>query len=476
MDDILIITAAQDIPAAEEYAQKLASYRVLFFDPTLVDTIHASALRHTEFVVWDACPDYPALTLAGHTQACAFESALQESVAPLLPPDTSLLGWQHLNLYYFFTAYDWYNGLWRDVLPRLKDHKVHVFLNDNPCLYYWPAFLPALLLLQLLRTCDIAFAALRYGERADESDVVLNLDPAIPAGAPWDVVTHVPTCFYDAPYFSAELRAAGKRSLDLLPKYWGVPIETTAQANLLRLGDQRRLYGEQPPLQALEAALTARLEALLRPYLATADYCARQARVLSNLYQAQLVSLHMLEGHFARHKPGKLLLSDHDAGYHGPLLAFAERHRLPVLMVPHAKTSDDTEFGYDGITMLTHPLQGRPLHNGRGKRVLQHALGYAEEFSGRSTPPGPLRRVGLLLNGLSLNGILCTPWTPYLDGIRQIETWCREHGLALAVRCRQGQALGELLTAGTAITRDTLLAGIQCSLPAFADGVDLCLM
>lgn len=476
MDDILIITASYDIPIAEEYAQKLDKYRVLFFDPTLVDTINASQLRNTELVVWDACPDYPALVKAGHAQANSFERALQESVGSLLPAGTSLFGWQHLNLYYFFTAFDWYNGLWRDVLARLKDHKVHVFLNDNPSSYYWPSFMPALLLLQQLRTWRIAFAAQSYGQRPDESSVVLNLDPLTPATECWDVVTHVPTCFYDAPYFSAELQAAGKRSLDLIPKYWGVTLETTARANLLRLADQRRLYGEQPPLAELDQALTARLDQLLQPYIATPDFRARQARQLSNLYQSQLVSLHMLEGYFAQHKPGKLLLSDHDSGYHGPLVSFAARHRLPVLVVPHAKTSDDTEFCYDGITMLTHPIQGLPLYDGCGKRLLQHRLGYAEEFSARSTPPLPLKKVGLLLNGLSLNGVQCTAWAPYLEGIRQIDSWCREQGLELAVRCRQGQSLVELLSGSTGITRETLLTGINCSLQAFADSVDLCLM
>lgn len=476
MDDILIITASYDIGPAEEYAQQLERYRVMFFDPTLVDVINASRLRNAELVVWDGCADYPALTLAGHEQANRLEQTLQERMAPLLPPDTSLFGWQHLNLYYFFTAFDWYNGLWRDVLPRLQGHKAHVFVNDNPAIYYWPSFMPALLLLQLLRTLQLPFAASRYGQRRDESEIVLNLDPTQPASAPWDVVTHIPTCFYDAPYFSAELQAAGKRSLDLVPKYWGVPIETTARANLLRLSDQRRLCGNQPPLEHLDGPLTACLDELLQPYLATADYRARQARLLSNLYQSQLASLYMLEGHFAQHKPGKLMLSDHDSGFHGPLVTFAARHRIPVLMVPHAKTSDDTEFCYDGITMLTHPIQGRTLHDGRGKRLLQHFLGYAEEFSARSTPPQPLRKVGLLLNGLSLNGVQCTPWAPYLEGIQQIDAWCRAHGLELAVRCRQGQSLIELLSGATGITRDTLQAGINCSLAAFADSVQLCLM
>lgn len=471
--DILIIACAGDIGVAETLAASLASYRVFFFDPTLVDPIHASGLRNAEYIVWDACPDYPALVEAAHADAHAFEAELDAGLSALLP-ECPVAGWQHLNLYYFFLSYRWYNGLWRDVLSKLKDHKPHVFLCDNPSNYYWPSFLPALLLLQLLRTCSMPFSAVKYGERPDESDVVIN--PGEAEAGPCDILSHLPTCFYDASHFSAELQAAGKTNIHIEPKYWGVPFAATQRINLMRLHHQQALSGGQPPLAPLAEQLTALLDTLLAPYLVTPDFRARQARHLSSLYQCQVVDLHALEQHFRKHKPGKLLLSDHDAGFHGPLISFAARHRIPVLMVPHAKTSDDIEFAYGGVTMLTHPLQGAPLFNSRRQRLLHFTLPYAENFGAASVPPGPLKRIGLLLNGLSLNGVLCTDFARYLDGIVQIDRWCQRHGIALTVRCRQGQSLIEIISNATGVDADAMRACLAGSLSVFAQSIDLCLM
>ncbi len=473
MDNLLIITSSHDIAVAETVAARLEQYRVVFFDPTLVDPIAASALRNAEFVAWNACPDYPALVAAAHADAHAFEAALDAELRELLP-DVSLAGWQHLNLFYFFLGHRWYDGLWKDVLGKLRGHKPHVFLCDNPSTYYWPSFVPALLLLQLLRTMEIPFSAVKYGARPEEADVVINFGEA--GAGPYDVLSHLPTCFYDAAHFSAELQASGKTNLHIEPKYWGVPFEATAKTNLMRLHHQQALSGGAPPLSALAERLEARLDALLAPYLATPEYRARQARQLSTLYQCQVVDLHALERHFHTHKPGKLLLSDHDAGFHGPLLSFAARHRIPVLMVPHAKTSEDIEFDYGDVTMLTHPMQGSPLFNSRRRRLRHQTLPYVENFGASSAPPGPLKTVGLLLNGISLNGIMCTEFSLYLAGIVRIAAWCAEHGVTLRIRCRQAQSLIEIIERACGADADAMRACLVGSLSQFAQSVDLCLM
>ena len=46
MQDILIITGVSDIPVAEVAASGLSNYKVLLFDPTLVDTVHKLSLIH----------------------------------------------------------------------------------------------------------------------------------------------------------------------------------------------------------------------------------------------------------------------------------------------------------------------------------------------------------------------------------------------------------------------------------------------
>lgn len=475
MENILIITSAHDIPTAENIAADFSSYKVYFFDPTLVDVIKGSVLRNTELIVWDTCPDYPTLVQSAHSHAFALEQELDHSLRALLP-DCSIMAWQHLNLYYFFMSYHWYSGLWRDVIGKLREGKLHVFLNDNPANYYWPSFLPALLLLEQLKTWNISFFAITYGVRPDESDVAMNLCDGNPDSESFDLLTHLPTCFYDIDYFNAELQASGKSNINIVSKYWDVALAATKNINLIRLKDQQALSGGQPALDVMAKQLFEKLDSLLTPYIATQSFRVRQANHLSNLYQSQLVTLYLLEQYFEHHKPGKMLLSDHDAGFHGPLMSYAEKHNIPVFVVPHAKTSDDIEFGYSNVTMLTHPMQGTPLCNGKLQRLLHFTLSYAEMFSSKSAIPSSIRKIGLLLNGLSLNGILCTDFAAYINGIKQIDQWCKRSGIELSIRCRQGQSLTEILHQAIGIERASVQAALAGSLQAFVQSIDLCLM
>lgn len=475
MENILIVTSEHDIPIAEITAKELASYKVYFFDPTLVDVIQGSALLNTELLVWDACPDYPTLVQSAHAHAFTLERELDQSLRPLLSK-CSIMAWQHLNLHYFFMSYFWYSSLWRDVPEKLKEGKLHIFLCDNPANYYWPSFLPALLLLEQLRTWNISFSAVTYGARPDESDVVMNLCDGNPDSERFDLLTHLPTCFYDIDYFNAELQASDKSNINIVSKYWDVALASIKSVNLIRLKDQQTLSGGLPALNAVAKHLSEKLDSLLTPYIATPSFRVRQASHLSSLYQSQLVSLYLLERYFEHHKPGKMLLSDHDAGFHGPLMSYAEKHNIPVLIAPHSKTSLDIEFNYDNVTMLTHPMQGVPLHNGRREQLLNCTLSYAEKFFAGSSMPSPIRKVGLLLNGLSLNGILCTDFATYIAGIKQIDQWCKQSGIELSIRCRQGQSLTEILHQAIGIERASVQAVLAGSLQAFAQSIDLCLM
>jgi hypothetical protein len=474
MENYLIVTGASDIPVAENAARNLDTYKVYYFDPVLSDLIRDSSLQHTELIVWDDAPDYPALVESAHARSFAMERELSGSLQPFLP-DHVADAWQHLNLYYFFLTFQWYSRLWREMEGRLADGRAHVFINDNPVNYYWPSFLPGLLLLEQLRSWGVPFSAFTYGARPDESDVVMDFPAAGPVTERFDLLTHLPTCFYDVGYFNEELRASGKTNINIQPKYWGVALEATQRINLLRLGEHRNL-ADLPAFDDVAKALTERIDALLVPYISTADFRARQAGQLSHLYQSQVTSLHLMERYFEPAYPKKLLLSDHDAGFHGPLISFAKRHSISVLMVPHSKTSLDLDFADRDVTMLTHPMQGAPLFNSERKRLLHVSLTYAETFSGRSAMPKPLRCIGLLLNGLSLNGILCTNFAAYFRGIQQIDSWCKANQMELSIRCRQGQSLTELLGGAIGSARNRLEADLAGSLQNFVHGIDLCLM
>jgi hypothetical protein len=476
MEQVLIITSAHDLPTAERLAPSLGSYRTYFFDPTLVDTIAASTLQRAELLLWEGGPSYAEREARAYEHVRRLERALDEETAALreaLQPGLSLQGWQALNLYYLMMSWQWYEGLWRSLEERLRGTRPHILVCDNPASFYWPSFVPALLLMQQLRTWDIAFKAWVYGERGDESDVMINLYGA--ADGTYDVLTHLPTCFYDAGHFNAELAAAGCRTIDIVPKYWEVPMNPDTRVNLARLDHAQLAQAGLPSLGPIGERMLQVIHALLEPYIATVEYRARQAVNLARQYQAQLASLLLLERYFGATRPGRLLVSDHDAGFHGPLLAYAARHRIPVYVLPHSKISISSDFSHRNMTALSHVMQGMPMLDATGRAMRHLTLAYPERLA-IDTAQVPLRRLGVLLNGLSLNGVQCTEWRPYLDGLVQIAKWCRSHGVALSVRCRPGQTLYELIAQSMGISRAELEGVMADSLANFAAGVDACLM
>jgi hypothetical protein len=478
MKDVLFIIDAADIPTAEKLAAQLEGpYRVYVFDPALLDKVKDSALANVELLAWDGALDYPTLVREAHARAHAFEASLDEAAGKAGCP-VPIRAWQHLNLFYFFLTHAWYSAMWADILPRLKQVRSYIFLCNNPSVFYWPSFLPSLLLLQYLRTFDIEFTAYPYGDRADESDAIPYLcEPQRPEDA-CDVLAHLPTCFYDMPYFDSEIQASGRKVTHLVSKYWDVPFAANAEIKMLRTNVHHPILPRDLWQNALDfgEAMYDRIYAQLTPYIATESYRASQARYFANTYRSQFVTFHLLDNYYAPRLPKKLLLSDHDSGFHGPLMGFAEKHALPVVVVPHSKTSEDTQFDYRETTFCTHPIQGAPIRDARGGELPGCRLAYPARLTGPSMEAAPLRRIGLLLNGFSLNGIYCTEWRAYLDGIVRVAAWCRANGIELTVRCRQGQTLYELLEDATGIPRASLEASITGSLAEFAAQVDLCLM
>lgn len=473
MDNILVIASSYDLGAAGAAVEGLDHYRTYFFDPTLVDEIAKTSLRRPELLLWEGAPSLSDMERRAHAMASALERQLDEDVRGLLPDDLSLRGWQHLNLYYFFLGWQWYSGMWASMRDKFAGANLRVLVNDNPATFYWPSYVPSLLLMQQLRAWDIPFQAVQYGARADDSDIIMDWFGS--SSTRYDVLTHLPTCFYDAAFFQQELTAAGRSVINVEPKYWAVPLAPNASCKVTRLDHGRLAEAGVPSVMAPGQRILQRLHGLLEPYIASADYRARQAAHLARLYQSQLAGFHLLEQHFGSARPGKLLLSDHDAGFHGPLVSYAQRHHLPVFLLPHAKVSISADFSYDNLTALSHQMQGHPLLKGDGKALRHFTLAYPEHY-GADMAHRPLKRIGLLLSGLSLNGVQSTALKPYMAGIRAIVDWCRAHDVELSVRCRPGQSLIELLHTNVGLPKDELTASLGGTLASFAQGLDLCLM
>lgn len=477
MENGIVVLNAGDIPGAFQVARDLPSYIVYVFDPVLVDLVAASGLKNIEFIPWADGPRYHELDASARAMAFALEAQLDLALRELIP-EVSIRGWQHLNLYYLFMSLKWYAGLWDTLADRLSGLRPHVFICDNPAHYYFNSFVPSVLLLWHLKSRGVEFAAYNYGAREDDADLIPELSGVESAGLVERILTHLPACMYDFRYFDQEVVASGKTLVNIEAKVFNTPLHVHRNIGLVNaepvvatLPEHRREV-----LASFSQRLSVLLDAFLEPHIVIPAYRARQSAYIARLYRAQLLTYDQLNSHFQHSRPTRLLLSDHDAGFHGPLVSFAQAHCLPVLLLPHAKTTADIEFSYGNIAALTHPLQGQSIFSAQGKSVLNPHMVYPEKLSASTVFSGGVRTISLLLNAISLNGVPFTSYAEYIAGIGKVATWCRENGIELIVRCKPSYAIVNLLVRELGFDRGSLSQSASESMEEHVKRCDLCLM
>ena len=473
--DVLVILSADDILQSQQVTQQLGHCRIVTFDPSLIDKLRENGIEDIEYISNEDCPGFVDLHDAARTRALKIEDELLQSVQHLLPEVTNL-GWNHLDFYYFLLAYRWYNFIADRIVEGFSDLRIHILVNDNAMGFYLPSFIPGIIILERLKSAGIEFHAYSYGQRADETHFIPmlvgeNHDPC-------DVLVHVPTCMHDTQFLEQELQASGKSLFHIYPKYWGIALKADKDIKLVDISNVMEYYPEASNklIEEFKNVLMPRLDSILSEFIKTDHHRRRQVEHMCNLYRAQFMTYQLLNIYFSSGKPKKILLSDHDAGFHGPIVSFAETHNIPVLLFPHSKTTPDIQFDRQAVTVLTHPIQGQAIFDSKQKRTHNVPLAYPEDFSSNSRAPQPLKAVGLLLNAVSLNGVMVSDFKPYVDGIRKIVDWCQEHHLKLAVRGRPGFSLNFLLERNSGLDVEAMKANTAMPLAAFAASIDVCLM
>jgi hypothetical protein len=474
MENALIVINAADIPVAVQTARTLPSYVVYVFDPTLVDALTIQGIHRIEFIAWDAMPAYHEMNTNAHARAKTFELVVDQWLQTQ-PPGVSVQSWQHQNLYYFFMAYQWYSALWLHMLYLFENCRPHIFMCSSVVENYEASFLPALLLLQTLKTRGIAFEACSYDRPGTDVNVVMDLPTVYKNLQPKTLLVHLPACNYDFPYVNSELQASGKYVINTLAKQWNFPIAAHKHYGVRPITDEH----DADALNKLQGVLDGLIRVLddtLRPYIATPHFRALQAQHWANAYVGQLRSYELLIRYFGTLPPEKLLITDHDCGLHGPLLRFAEQFNIPVLLFPHSKTCGALDHSCVNTIALTHPIQGGVVSDADGAVVPRRVLCFPEQYTSPSLGGQGIHTVGVLLNAPSLNGICFAQYQKYTQGIELILAWGKVHNIQIKIRCKPGHSLIRLLERDCGADSTSLINNANATMDAFLTGCDICLM
>ena len=474
MENILIILNSKEIEPALRLTADMESYRIYTHDPHLIDHIRIRGLKNVEFFNWENCIGFPECEKSALDTALLVEARLAAS-AKVFFPEMSIQAWQYPPLVHMYLVLKWFSGLWRD-FPKRKTDKYFVFVLDNPSILNLWSYLPSVLLLELLNANGFEFSAFSYGGKPAEQVMIPNLIGKHQGDC--GLLTHIPTCVYDFVYFNEELAATGKPVINLESSHSNVPV---FGSNSIGLADVEELIPALPEdLRGKMENFTKRihddLSELIGVYIKSPAYRDRQAQQIARVYRSQVAFYFLLQQYFHQTKPAKIIISDHDAGIHGPLISFAQDNGIPVVMLPHSKRTNDIPYDYEDITCLTHPIQGASISNGNGKPVRNFRLSFPEALSGSTVFPPKIENICLILNELCCTGVYYTRINPYLDGIRRISAWCSENKVTLSIRCKPSMPFITLLTTATGIEISSLFNSMTGPMTEFTKGKDLCLM
>lgn len=471
----VILTHSQDFPLVHQLRGELGEIELLCLDPQLLEHARAQGLAPRLHICRDNRLNreiYPAV----RQEARGLQGVIDSALATLVPEARGGL-WLQQELFYFLLTLAGYSYMGQDLAAGLdSDAVVHLIGPQAAFCYGQHSFTPALGLMQALGRKGRRWKAYTYDLPMLRLDRVPRLDEL--AVADFDRLCHLPTCFYDHASFEQELRAAGGRVLNIPSQVYDVKLPSLDTAPLESIEDlQARLDPAWVAAcdQAL-AGLRERLRGLFQAQIAVAWFIDLQLELIELGLRRQLLFFAALEQAFGAQPARQLLISNHDAGLHGALLGHARRHRLQVLMVPHAKFFNAPVAELDGpLLCLSHALQGSGIVDGAGRSVPAAALGYAEPISLSGELPRPLRRLGVLLAGTSYNGLCAADMGLYLDGLRKLADWCRGRGVEFLLRCKPSDGFASLLAEHLGLPIEAILEQRAMGLAAWGAGCDLCL-
>lgn len=470
MAGLIAVTHRLDLPTAALLVEQQQA-RVLVVDPLQQLRVLQHPLPAPE--VYAHIDE--AVTRRAASEAHARTVALSRVLAPLLQrvaPGADVVPWSaHRFQQLFWTALG-YRYVWQQVTAELRPERWHVLLPRQPHRYGGHSFLPGLMLVEQLQARGLPHAAYVIDVPALEGGRLPDLR-RLPGDV--ELLAHLPTCFHDAAYFEEELLASGLRCALLSAEVYDVPMEKLPASGLVDAGEVRGLLPSPAvaTLDALAEPVCRLLREHLAPFIRQAAFLDTQVQSLwQGLHAQGLLSL-WLDQHFEGRLPHRLLLSNHDATMHGALLSFAARHALPVSLVPHSKVFNQPVFNSDGLQLqcLHHGLQGGPCVDLGGRLLPAQRLAYPGAWQQPAAPR--LATVGVVLNGLSANGISLLNVEAYAAGLRRLADGCRALGLTLRWRIRLAETPVLLLAERLGLTADDLLADTHGSLLDFGRGCDL---
>ncbi|MEY4591824.1 MAG: hypothetical protein RIR18_719 [Pseudomonadota bacterium] len=475
-------------PDLDELAKKVshpAAIELVYFDPALEDKLLSLGFVNSRFYDVSEIGKYSDVYKQASQSALQAGELMYSAIREIcLIPDG--FNWYYETLLYSYMYSNWYRLLGR----YLVEHYVEIFgqqkplflMYDNPGYMYFHSFIPAISVVEVLAGSDCQFDVFNYAQGESPANGVVDVVPDLfsrPKIQPCALLFHLPTVMYDKDLLEQFIQCfKPEEVLGISPHYWdqsiggdlAVPLVLTNSVipvlpaefreNVIKLCEQIRQSAET----------------ILQNLIATPFIRERQVKFFVDFARSQFILFFALEAYFSASKPKKILMADHDTGFHGPLMSFARRHEIPVTTFPHAKVSFHFPYVARDVRCLAHPVQGAGLLSMEAGTLAETRTSFPEVLTFDTDARRKIRTVGIVLNAISGHGVLLRSLDEYMSSLKVLVELLRAHGVNIKLRARPGQTLYRRIEEKTGISIQEQSYGSLGSIMDWGQDVDLCVM
>lgn len=287
---------------------------------------------------------------------------------------------------------------------------------------------------------------------------------------PVQALTHLATCFYDAPAFADAVTSAFTNNIDLPSVYCDLPVR---RENLLLVdvdGLPARWQDERAVIyrERARALFDAQLADLI-PNTYTREI---QAQAWASRSYLQAINFLGLKKAMAGQRP-HIVVADHDNGLLGPLFSLADALDSAVTVMPHSGYTNAFLPHAQRVTAVQRAGYGIKVRTVLGQPVKTRNVNFRSVSTPK--PRKSVRRVCLLLNTMYANGQFYIDIFSLRRFHERLRAVCEHHGVELAIRLKPSAPATNVMVGALGVSVAKLLDTARRPIEDVATETDLCI-
>ena len=479
--DGLLVLQRSDLAHLADHPQRFGGQRLLFVDPGLLDEAAVRGLRDCHMRRLAVGADFQA---RAYTTALARATLIDQQLTlerERLWPGAVLSGWD-VGVFFLALQRAAVTSQRRLLIEQsFPERRIGVLRPDVVQQMYFDSFISTdLMTLDAARFCVLDSYTQTRWFRADAYEHVFDVAAlrTLLGSGRVSAITHVPTCFYDRAWLSAEVARSHSHTIDLPSPFWDVPVHRGGPLQRPLSGGARHAHASSEAIADIDtdadAALALRyreraavvLHSLLADLLPQPLARERQLQAWADRCHWQALNFAALRQALRGQRP-QFLLSDQDTGLNGPLCSVAAECDAEVTVMPHSGHPSMVFPHARRVTAVERAGYGTRPRTVQGQNVAVRAVHFGHQrvaaaasadLSERQFDAQPgVQRLCLLLNSMQTEGLSHVDAHALAEFHRPLAALCQAAGVELILRPKPGAPALSVLASALGVDAALLL-------------------